>query len=350
MEQFLKYCPAKIFGVTGSDGKTTTTTLIANMLSEQGHKVFIGGNIGNPLFNIIEDIRADDFAVVELSSFQLMECMYSPEIAVITNLSPNHLDIHKDMEEYINSKKNIFLNQDSNSFLVLNLDNDITCSLQKESISDKRMFSIKNKAAFAHLEGESLVVNDRKVCETSDVIIPGMHNIENLLAAFCAVDDYVSIESMKKVAITFTGVEHRIEFVKSVDGVRYYNDSIASSPTRTVAGLNSFKQKVILIAGGYDKKIPFDELAIGGIDKVKILIVMGNTKEKIKTAFENEMIKRNIKIDVIEAESLEDAVLKAKKVSVQGDIVTMSPACASFDMFKNFEIRGRKFKEIVNKL
>lgn len=350
MGEFLKYCPAKVFGVTGSDGKTTTTTLIYEMLKAEGYNVFLGGNIGNPLLNRIEEIKEDDYAVVELSSFQLMDIKHSPDVSVITNLSPNHLDIHKDMNEYVESKKNIFLHQDKDGVVVLNMDNEITNSMGSEVKGILRMFSIKNKDTFSHLDGDKLIVNDKYVCNIDEVKLPGMHNIENLLAAFAAVYGYVSYENMRKVATTFMGVEHRIEFVRDINGVKFYNDSIASSPTRTVAGLKSFKQKVILIAGGYDKKIPFGELSREGIDRIKALVLMGKTKQKIKDSFENEMNKRNIRIPIFEAESLEDAVKKAYSFAETGDIITLSPACASFDMFKNFEERGNKFKEIVMNL
>ncbi|MCX7885432.1 MAG: UDP-N-acetylmuramoyl-L-alanine--D-glutamate ligase [Caloramator sp.] len=350
MGEFLKYCPAKIFGVTGSDGKTTTTTLIYEMLKEEGYKVFLGGNIGSPLLNRIEEIGKDDYVVVELSSFQLMDVNYSPNVSIITNLSPNHLDIHKGMDEYVNSKKNIFLHQCENDIVILNNDNEITSSMKSEVKSKLRVFSMKDNNAFSYFDGKNLICNGKNICSIDDVKLPGMHNIENLLAAFSAVYGFASIESMKKVATSFTGVEHRIELVREINGIKFYNDSIASSPTRTVAGLKSFKNKVILIAGGYDKKIPFEELATGGIDKIKILILMGATKDKIKKAFLDEMERRKINLPIIEADNLEDAVKKAYNMAKEGDVITMSPACASFDMFKNFEERGKKFKEIVMKL
>lgn len=350
MGEFLKYCPAKVFGVTGSDGKTTTTTLIYKMLKEEGYNVFLGGNIGNPLLNRIEEISESDYVVIELSSFQLMDVNYSPNVSVITNLSPNHLDIHKDMEEYVNSKKNIFLHQGKDDFVILNEDNNITNSMKVEVKSNIRTFSLRDKNAFSYFDGENLICNNSIICNIKDVKLMGMHNIENLLAAFSAVYGFVSLDSMKKVATTFMGVEHRIEFVREIKGVKFYNDSIASSPTRAVAGLKSFNKKVILIAGGYDKKIPFDELAIEGIDKIKILILIGATKDKIRKAFEDEMIRRQMKLPIIQANSLEEAVKKAYELAEKGDIVTLSPACASFDMFKNFEERGKKYKEIVMNL
>lgn len=348
--EFLKYCPGKVFGITGSDGKTTTTTLVYEILKAEGYKVFLGGNIGSPLFNRIEEIGKDDYVVVELSSFQLMDVENSPEVSAITNLSPNHLDIHKNMEEYIDSKKNIFLHQNEDGLVILNMDNEITLSMKDEVKGDLRLFSLSSNEAFSHLEGEDLIVNGSRVCSIDEVKLPGMHNIDNLLTAFAVVYGTASIESMRKVATTFMGVEHRIEFVREINGVKFYNDSIASSPTRTAAGLKSLRKDVILIAGGYDKKIPFDELAKAGVGIVKTLIVMGNTKEKIRAAFEKELEARGASLNIIEAECLEDAVKKAWNASTSGDIITMSPACASFDMFKNFEERGNKFKEIVNRI
>lgn len=347
IQEFLKYCRAKVFGVTGSDGKTTTTTLIAEILKEDGKNVYVGGNIGTPLFDRLDEIKEDDYVVVELSSFQLMDCRYSPLVSVITNLSPNHLDVHKDMDEYINSKKNIFLHQNKDGIVVLNRDNYITYSLRKEAKGSVRMFSINDEGVFSHLKGEDLIVDGNRICSIDEVKLPGMHNIENLLTAFAAVYGYASIESMRKVVLNFTGVEHRIEFVREVKGVKFYNDSIASSPTRTIAGLKSFKQKVILIAGGYDKKIPFDELASEGVERIKVLVLMGNTKKKIREAFEREMRKKNINLPIIEADSFEDAIYGAYNMAETGDIITLSPACASFDMFKNFEERGNRFKDIV---
>jgi UDP-N-acetylmuramoylalanine--D-glutamate ligase len=354
MEQFLRYCPAKVIGVTGSDGKTTTTTLINEMLRASGFNTFLRGNIGDPLLYRIEDIRPEDYVVVELSSFQLMECHYSPQVAVVTNLSPNHLDIHKDMEEYVNAKKNIFLNQGSDGITVLNMDNEVTFSMRGEPGGSVRMFSSKNDMAKAYVKDEKMYVDDKFICSIDDVALPGMHNVENLLAAFCAVYDIVSVEAMREVALNFSGVEHRIEYVREYKGIKFYNDSIASSPTRVVAGLRYFKnerkKKVILIAGGYDKKIPFDELATEGLDKIKILILIGVTKGKIRQAFEEEMKNKNEMLPIIDADSLEDAINKAMEQGEPGDIVTLSPACAAFDMFKNFEERGKKFKEIVNNL
>lgn len=353
--EFIKFCPAPIIGITGSDGKTTTSTLAANILKEEGFKVWLGGNIGTPLFDRLEEIDEQDRVVLELSSFQLMMKSDSPDIAVITNLSPNHLDIHKSMEEYIECKKNIFKCQDNNGLLVLNKDNCITSSMEKEANGKVYFFSRKEEVENgAFLMGEDLILAKGgckyTICRIDEVKLPGMHNIENLLAAFAATSRWCSIESMRKIALTFKGVEHRIEYIKEVDGIKFYNDSIASSPTRAAAGLNSFKQKVILIAGGYDKKIPFDELARVGVLKVKLLILIGVTAKKIEDAFKKQMALDSTSIPILHANNLEEAVHIAVERGKTGDIVTLSPACASFDMFKNFEERGNRFKEIVDSL
>ncbi|MBI6872976.1 UDP-N-acetylmuramoyl-L-alanine--D-glutamate ligase [Clostridium aciditolerans] len=351
MEEFVKYCPAKIYGVTGSDGKTTTTTLVYNILKEHGYKTWVGGNIGTPLFSKIEDMSYTDRVVLELSSFQLMTMNVSPEVAIVTNLSPNHLDMHKGMDEYVDSKKNIFKYQSNTDLLVLNRDNDLTSSMNKEARGRLMQFSIENyieEGAF--FNDNKLYLNGEVVCLLKEIQLKGMHNVENLLAAFCAVSDDVSIEAMRKVATTFSGVEHRCEFVQEIKGIKYYNDSIASSPSRTVAGLRAFEKPVILIAGGYDKKIPFEPLAEEGYSKIKVLILVGATRYKIKDAFDKVIKDKNIKLPIIIENSLEDAVNRAQEIAEEGDIVTLSPACASFDMFPNFEARGNKFKEIVNNL
>ncbi|GAA0123876.1 MAG: UDP-N-acetylmuramoyl-L-alanine--D-glutamate ligase [Clostridium argentinense] len=351
MEEFVRYCPAKIYGITGSDGKTTTTTLIYNILKESGYNTWVGGNIGTPLFANIEKIKADDRVVLELSSFQLMTMDESTDIAVITNLSPNHLDMHKDMEEYVESKKNIYKYQDENSLLVLNEDNDITASMIKEAKGRVYTFSRrKNIEKGAYYENEKLYVKGKEVCDRKDIKLKGLHNVENLLAAFSATCDEVDVEAMKNVAISFGGVEHRSEFIKSIDGVEFYNDSIASSPTRTLASIKAFEKPIILIAGGYDKNLPFEPLAFEGYKYIKSLILLGATKYKIKAAFDDLKEKEGIETNIYMVNTLEEAVDKAKEIAEKGDIVTLSPACASFDMFVNFEVRGNKFKEIINSL
>ena len=342
MEAFFDMCNAKIIGVTGSDGKTTTTTLISEVLKKAGYTVHIGGNIGTPLIDRLHEIKEDDYVVVELSSFQLMSMKKSPDIAVITNIAPNHLDKHKDMDEYIQAKTNIFTNGAKK--IILNAENEIT----KGFISkDTLTFSLKKKQGNgAYLENEKIYFNGEYIMDKSDILIPGIHNVDNFLAVICAISGICPFECVKEVAKTFGGVEHRIEFVRELDGVKYYNDSIASSPTRAIAGLNAFSQKVIMIAGGSDKNIPFDELAKEIVKHVKYLIVTGFTQEKIKEA----VLKENKDFPVYVAADFDDAVNFANKTSENGDIVILSPACASFDRFKNFMERGNKFKELVNSL
>ena len=355
MEVFFDLCPCRIIAVTGSDGKTTTTTIISEFLKAAGFNVHLGGNIGKPLLPEIESVNDDDCAVVELSSFQLISMRKSPDIAVVTNLAPNHLDIHKDMQEYIDSKKNIILHQNAFSKAVLNLDNEITNGFSDSVRGQLAKFSVKeNVSNGAFLDGDTICYNDygkiTRIMNIHDIKIPGMHNVENYLAAISAVWGLVDTETMTAVAKTFGGVAHRAEFVREVDGVKYYNDSIASSPTRTLAGLFAFERKVILIAGGYDKHIPFEPLAEKGYPFIKQLILMGDTKELIQSAFNKLKEEKGIEIPSIIVDSLEEAVIKANEIAVDGDIVTLSPACASFDMFPNFAVRGNKFKEIVNNI
>lgn len=351
MELLFELCPCKIFGVTGSDGKTTTTSLINLMLKESGYKTWLGGNIGTPLLDKVKEMNENDMVVVEMSSFQLQTFKQSPNISVITNLSPNHLDYHKNMEEYIDAKKNIFRFQQKDERLILNFDNEITKRLALEANSNVTFFSRLNKldkGVFA--DNDSIFIkteNDvTEIMKISDIKLPGIHNIENYLAAIAATYEYVNVKNIKIIANTFTGVEHRIEFVRELQGVKFYNDSIASSPSRTRAGLNSFNQKVILIAGGYDKKIPFDELGKDIAQRVKSLYLIGITADKIEAAV--RVVDKNFPI--IKCISLEETVNLAFSNASHDDIIIMSPACASFDMYKNFEERGNAFKRIVNNL
>ena len=351
MEEFVRYTKGKVYAVTGSDGKTTTTTIISKLLKEQGYKTWVGGNIGTPLFAEIENIKDQDRVVLELSSFQLMTMNEAIDVAVCTNLAPNHLDMHKDMQEYIDSKKNIFLYQNQDDILVVNRENDITYNFEKEAKGIVREFSSKRKIENgAYYEDGVLYLEGKEVCKKEDIVIKGMHNVENYLAAFISTKDEVSVEVMKKVAMRFTGVEHRCEFIREIDGVKYYNDSIASSPTRTLAGLKAFDKKIILIAGGYDKNIPFEPLAYEGYPYIKELVLVGATSDKIEEAFKRLENEKDIKVNIRRASTLEEAVSICKSIAENGDVVTLSPACAAFDMFTNFMVRGNTFKNIVNSL
>jgi len=356
MEVFFDLCPCKIYAVTGSDGKTTTSTLISEMLKASGKVVHLGGNIGKALLPIIEEISKDDVCVVELSSFQLISMRKSPDVAVITNISPNHLDVHRDMKEYIDCKINLIAHQNAFSKTVLNLDNQQTANLSDIVRGKLCYFSRKTaveNGCYLDDEGNVCRVNSSQVkilFNKSEIKIPGMHNVENYLCAICAVGDEVSDANILKVAREFGGVEHRIEFVRELDGVRYYNDSIASSPTRTIAGLNSFEQKLIIIAGGYDKNIPYAPLGPALVKRAKILILLGATAPKIEQAVLDCEEFLSSGLQIFKTTTLEDAVLKAREISQEGDIVSLSPASASFDLYKNFEQRGNHFKDIVNKL
>lgn len=356
MEVFFDLCPCKIYAVTGSDGKTTTTTLISEFFAHEGKKVFKGGNIGKALLPLIETIHSDDVAVVELSSFQLISMRQSPDVAVVTNVAPNHLDVHGTMEEYIDAKTNIIKHQNAFSKTVLNEDNSITNGFKNMVRGKCVTFSLKNEVecgAFLNKAGILCYSNYGKVTEIipmSDIKIPGIHNVDNYLTAISAVWGEVSIETIKYVATHFGGVEHRIEFVREKDGVKWYNDSIATSPTRVLAGLSSFNKKLIVIAGGYDKKIPFEPLAVPVNEKVKVLILLGLTAEKIEKAVTECDCYDPSKLKIVHVNTLEEAVTVADEMSDNGDIVTLSPACASFDMYPNFEARGLHFKRLVNEL
>ena len=344
MEVFFEVSPCHLIAVTGSDGKTTTTTLIAEMLKAAGKTVWLGGNIGTPLLPLVRQMQKEDFAVVELSSFQLMDMRRSPQRALITNLAPNHLDIHKDMDEYVDAKKNIFRYQGEGDLLVLNADNPITASFRGPG---KTRF-------FSRLGEGDVCIRDGVICRgqtpvlpVSDILLPGVHNVENYMAAIAIVEGLASDEDIRQVAKTFGGVEHRIELVRIKDGIRFYNDSIASSPTRTMAGLRSFPEKVILIAGGYDKHIPYDPLGPEICAHVKKLFLNGATGPKIRAAVERCP---GDKPEMVDCPDFASAVKAAAEAAEPGDVVLMSPASAAFDQFKNFMVRGNYFKELVKEL
>ena len=352
MEVFFQLCPCKIYAVTGSDGKTTTTSIIAELLKAQGKTVHLGGNIGKPLLPEIQSIQPEDCAVVELSSFQLISMGESPDVAVVTNLSPNHLDVHKDMQEYIDAKKNIFLHQNGFSRTVLNACNEITASFVPQVRGDCWMFS-RGQAVDRGVwcDEEQIYVNGQPLMPLSQIKIPGWHNVENYMAAIAAVWGDVDPEVIRQVAATFNGVEHRAEFVRELHGVKYYNDSIATSPTRVMSGtLSLFPQKILMIAGGYDKYIPFEPLGPVVCDKVKTLILLGATAQKIQDAVQGAENYKEGSPEIIRVETMEQAVETAQAHAQPGDIVSLSPASAAFDLYPNFEVRGRHYKELVNGL
>ena len=355
VEMLMEMCPCKIVGVTGSDGKTTTTSLINAILKKAGYKTFLGGNIGTPLFTKLPEMEPNDIVVLELSSFQLMNMHISPDIAIITNITPNHLNIHKDYQEYIDAKKCIFKNQNEKGILILNYDNDITRECAKEANGNVVFFSSKVKLDNGFIVDGNIIkeCNDKvrkHILNTDEVILRGNHNFQNIATALAAtktlVDTDIAVQAIKE----FKPVEHRIEFVKEIDGVKWYNDSASSSPTRTISGINAFKENIILIAGGYDKNLEYEPLTKPVVDKVSTLILIGQTAEKIYDVVKNESEKENKKINIYMCDTLEQTIEIAKKSAKKGDVVLFSPASASFDMFKNFADRGHKFKDLVNKI
>ena len=352
MEAFFAVCPCPVIAVTGSDGKTTTTTIISELLKVEGYTVHLGGNIGTPLLDRVPEMKPADRVVLELSSFQLHSMDCRPGVAVITNVSPNHLDVHPSYEDYQEAKKQIFRAQGAGDAVVLNADNAITRAMADEAPGEVRLFSrrerVSNGCYFANDaiwragEGE-----DVKIVDAADILLPGLHNVENYMAAFAAVRGLVSDETCRRVAGSFRGVAHRLEMLRTLRGVTYCNDSIASSPTRTIAGLLALKQKPILIAGGYDKHIPFDKLGGEICRHVKELFLTGFTADKIAAAVFASPDYDPDKLQVHRVDDFREAVLAAAAAAEEGDLVLLSPACASFDKFKNFEERGNFFRSIV---
>jgi len=351
MEAFFAVCPCRTIAITGSDGKTTTSTLIAKLLQSEGYTVHLGGNIGQPLLCDAPNFGEKDVAVLELSSFQLHSMHCRPDVAVITNLSPNHLDVHPSFEDYANAKKSIFLAQDGSCRLVLNLDNEYTQACACEARAEILWFSRNAIPERGYCFHNGVIFRgDEPFINADDILIPGLHNVENYMAAFAAVDGTVSREHCLQIAKTFGGVEHRIELIRTLRGVKYYNDSIASSPTRTIAGLRSFRQKLTLIAGGHDKFVPFDGLAEEITHSCKALYLVGETAEKIKAAVLSAPDYDSEKLPIFVFDDFKETVLAASAAAAEGDIVILSPACSSFDKFKNFVERGNTFRKIVEDL
>ena len=355
IEMFMKVFPGKVIGITGSDGKTTTTTLIYEILKNNGYNCYLGGNIGIPLFTKLNEMKPEDIAVLELSSFQLMGMEISPDISVITNVTPNHLNIHSSYEEYIEAKKNIFKHQDENGIVVLNYDNDITRDCKNETEGKVILYSSQSKLEDGIILDDNIIklCQDklrRHILNTDELILRGRHMHENACAAIAATSSLVEPDKAAKVIKSFKGVEHRLEFVRELNGVKWYNDSIGSSPTRTIAGLKSFNERITLIAGGYDKNLDYAPLAMPILEKVENLVLIGQTAGKIFEAVKEQAEKQGKDIKIYMCDTLEDAVLVSKRVTSIGNIVLLSPASASFDMFKDFADRGNKFKELVNNL
>lgn len=346
-----RYSRAPIYGITGSSGKTTTTTLVGEMLKASGLPSFVGGNIGTPLINELDQIGPSDQVLLELSSFQLEDLTQSPRGALITNIAENHLDFHHTMENYVAAKKQIFLHQQAGDFLVLNYDDTLTRAMAQEAKGEVFFFSLKTSLERgAYLEGDRLVFaadqERHEFLKRSELILPGEHNVANFLAA--ATFSHLmgaSWQGIREVGRTFSGVPHRLEFVADIGGVRYYNDSIATTPDRTLAALRSFQDPIILIAGGSDKQLSFAQLGQVIHTEVKQLLLIGLTALKIRQAV---LAQGDFPLETLE--NLEQAVGKAHKVALPGDIVLLSPACASYDQYPNFMVRGAHFRELVHAL
>lgn len=355
MEVFMELCPCKIFAVTGSDGKTTTTTMISLFLKEEGFTVHVGGNIGTPLLDRVDTIKENDFVVLELSSFQLQSMRKSPDVAVVTNVSPNHLDVHKDYQEYIDAKKNVFLYQSFMGRLVLNHHNYVTREMAKEARGEVVWFNKEEDGGYFYNDKE-MFFPDHQVISRKEILLVGSHNVENYCTAIAAVRNFVSDESIRKVVHTFSGVEHRIEFVRELDGVSFYNSSIDSSPTRTKSTLKSFLEagrRVVVIAGGKDKNSDYTKLGEAMLNVSNKIILCGQNSKLIIESIMKGMQFLNVEpedVTIIETDSYEDAVNKAREMATAGEAVVLTPAGTSFDRFRNFEERGNYFKELVHSL
>ena len=356
MEVFFSLCPCRVYAVTGSDGKTTTTTLISELLRAAGRTVWLGGNIGHPLLADVDRMAPEDVVVLELSSFQLHSMTCSPDVAVITNISPNHLDVHPDYQDYIDAKKQVFRGQRADARLVLNADNDVTAACASEAPGEVRWFSRRHPVsvgAFRREDGALCLVSGdgiTPVVPASELLIPGEHNVENMLAAFASVEGDVSPETMASVARSFTGVAHRLEKIRVLHGVTYINDSIASSPNRTIAGLACFPEKVILIAGGKDKGIFYDAIGPSICEHVKRLYLTGMTAQVIEDAVRHAPEYTPGKPEIYRIDGFDEAIRAAAASAEEGDVVLLSPASTSFDRFKNFEERGNRFRSVVEAL
>ena len=358
IEMVLKLAPCKIIGVTGTEGKTTTTSIIYEILKSSGKNCFLGGNIGKPIFTEIKNMKPEDIVVLELSSFQLMGMKVSPDISVVTNMYPDHLNIHSSYEEYQQAKKNIFLHQNENGVVILNYDNEITRKFADEVKSNLVYFSSlqKLKNGYVYDRKDETIKRyangkSENILKKQEIKLRGIHNYENICAALAATASIVDEKSQIKAIKEFNGVEHRLEFVRELNGVKYYNDSIGTSPASTIAGLNAFDENIILLAGGSDKGLDYTEIGETIAKKVRVLLLTGPTAEKIENATKLAMNKAGKEtVEIIHCKDLQEAVSTANEKAKSGEIVLMSPASASFDAFKNFIERGIKFKEFVNNL
>ena len=368
IEKLLQYTPAMTFGITGSDGKTTTTTLTGKFLSETA-KTYVGGNIGTPLMDKCAEMTDGDRVVLELSSFQLMNMPYAPINSAITNISPNHMDWHIDEEEYANAKYNIV--GENTKRLVVNAEckQNFDFGMKILDKSDKEVFFFSSKRnSYNSVIGEKnahaklFFVDDGFICVSDgegieqilaldSIKLPGMHNVENYMTAIALTFGYVDKETYKRVAENFFGVEHRLQLVRTLNGVQYYNSSIDSSPTRTAAALSALAGRdIVVICGGYDKNLDYAPLAEALIKHVRAVVLTGATGRKIKKALYENADFASSGLTVVSEPEFENAVTAASALGKKGGCVLLSPASASFDRFNNFAERGLYFCKLVSKL
>ncbi|SCW39762.1 UDP-N-acetylmuramoylalanine--D-glutamate ligase [Ruminococcaceae bacterium YRB3002] len=382
MELFLDLCPAETFGITGSDGKTTTTTIVYEILKTAGYNCYLGGNIGTPLLDQIANITPEDKVILELSSFQLLGMKRSVDNAIVTNITPNHLDFHYDYAEYISAKKNIFATQGATGKLVLNAMNDLTYDLRNSARGRVSYFSgdtcvtlrenYKN-ADIAFLDEEGYLCIQKpsgitRIIHRNDILVPGYHNVQNYLAAIALTSDLVSADDVVAVAKSFKGVQHRIEFVRELDGVRWYNSSIDTSPNRTINTMNALSERGmhgVLLCGGKDKQCVYEGLGDAILKFADRIVIYGSNAELIRQILDKEADGRKFEVFVIEGgdevyelpdtreaalSRMKEAVDKARSLAKSGEVVIMSNVGTSYDHFRHFEHRGDLYKELVNGL
>jgi UDP-N-acetylmuramoylalanine--D-glutamate ligase len=356
---FMERCPAPVIGITGSAGKTTTTALVGEMCRAAGLRTWVGGNIGNPLIADLDQIKPDDWVVMELSSFQLEVMTISPHVAAILNITPNHLDRHKTMESYIAAKRNILAHQKPEDFALLGYDDANARSLAIETVVQLLWFSggAEVDVGAFRTNGELTLrmgSSDHIICLASEVKLRGRHNLLNILAAsVLARVAGAPVEAIQQVAKTFTGVEHRLEWVRELGGVHWYDDSIATAPERSLAALRSFDEPIVLLAGGRDKALPWEKFADEAVQRVRQLVTFGEAGPMIAQMVKREAERKNWKVGlegIAQAETLEEAVETASRVARSGEVVLLSPGGTSFDAFRDFAERGDRFKELVRQL
>ncbi len=330
-----------IIGVTGSNGKTTTTTLISEFMKNSFDNVYLGGNIGIPLSNFVRDIKPNSYLVLEISDHQLCDMYnFKTNVSVLTNITPTHLDFHKSYEVYQMTKKKIFNNHTSDDLAVINKDDEVSMKIT-DDIKSTKVYYGHDKTNLAYYDEEGIYYDGKLVIKLDDIILKGKHNYQNIMGAIIAVKKYgVTDEVIQKVLKEFKGVEHRLEYVDTIDGVTYYNDSKATNCVSTITALNSFDKPTILLLGGYDRGHSFHDLD-DSMKNVKCVVCFGETKNRI------EEFCNDLNIKCYKNDTLKEAMNVVKDICTPGDVVLLSPACASWDQYDKFEDRGDEFKKLV---